>query len=717
MSLLAPAPGPRANRDVFNEDAPQAGADGAEEDEAPDAIDVAFLANQARRANAFRRDGLFTDVTVRVGDACFPCHKVQLCAASDFFRALFASPMRDAATGDVVLEEMPADAVAEVLDFVASGACALTPANVVPVLAASDRLAVVELRERCSRYLQRHLCVDNAVGAFDLGHSLALPRLREAALRVALEQFEALALHESFLGAPLALVEPVLASDELRAREETVFEALSRWTAHDPDRRTAAATELLPLVRMPLCAPCFLSARVETDPLFQLPACQELLLEAYEHLNIPRDLQRMQQLCHPRGTRADWPFFRAVFSEIFGPRPPALQPGGAAQPGPELPDELGAEAAAPGPGGALRRAKGLQACGTRRRRRLALPNDSTMTPALRAHVRTIKSVCVDESRGWLYTGSWDHTANKWGIHTGVCLLTFEGHKQDIIGMHLSRDKDRLFTCADRVRCWCVHDGACLVAYGSSTFYCAITSPLALFAGQYDGQILVFDLDGPEGLGASAPILRGSRGAAPRAPRAEVRNPSRVFAGHLSGVMAFDLRGDLLVSASIDTFARAWSVESGACTARFVGHNAQLRAVQIWRDTVITGAYDHTVRQWDLESGALLRVFQGHSDVIRALVVGVDVMSCYLWSASSDGSVRQWDLETGSQVHRIAAHRDGVFALAHADGVLYTGSADNTAKRFDLHTGHCVMTFPRETGAHASGRGVPGPASPLWPLHQ
>lgn len=314
--------------------------------------------------------------------------------------------------------------------------------------------------------------------------------------------------------------------------------------------------------------------------------------------------------------------------------------------------------------------------------------------------------------GWLYTGSWDHTACKWGIHTGACLLTFEGHQQDLIWIHLVSSRNRLFTCADRVRCWDVLTGACVAAFGLSTFYCAVTSDDdLLYAAQYDGQILVFNLDA-----AWAPLDEG-RDISYRVPRTEIHNPTQTLVGHVSGVMAFDMRGDLLVSASIDTCARAWSRASGGCTARFVGHNAQLRAVQIWRDTVITGAYDHTIRQWDLESGSQLRVFQGHSDVIRALVVGVDVMSCFLWSASSDGSVRQWDLERGLQVHRINAHQDGVFALAHADGVLYTGSADNTAKRFDLHTGQCVMTFPKSASAGtADGAGAPSTGDGLlWPV--
>lgn len=132
-----------------------------------------------------------------------------------------------------------------------------------------------------------------------------------------------------------------------------------------------------------------------------------------------------------------------------------------------------------------------------------------------------------------------------------------------------------------------------------------------------------------------------------------------------------------------------------------------------RPYVVDYAYDQTIRQWDLETGAQIRIFLGHTDAIRAIVVGVDHMSCFMFSASSDGTVRKWDLESGALVHRLSAHDESIFALAHADGVLYTGSADCTAKRFDLSSGTCIMTFPRkehEGGSRDSRARNPGPPS-------
>jgi len=710
-----------------------------------DSVDRAFLANQARRIASCRARGQLTDFTVAVGGERFACHRLSLCAGSAFFRALFSSPMRDSSSDEIILEEVDANTFGDVLEYLSSGRCVLTPDNVVTILAAADRLAIVELRERCTRFLERNLTSDNAFAAYEVASSLSLARLKEAALRVTMEQFEVAGTLEAFTQCSAEFLEQLFCSDELRAREEQVVSALARWLAHAPEARTDAATHLLQYVRFSLCDLTFLEDEVEKGPLMSLEPCRTLLVEAYAHLGCDAGLRRIGDPAQGRSSGgAGW--LRDVFDLLSPGASEAFFATGHArtQGAVPLPPE------------------------SRRRRRMASTLDSIPLPSAHAHVRTIKAVCVDEEAGttrggagehntsacginavvnavslhsmlaacarprastadvcWrshasprlvspvpvvaaprascpvglLYTGSWDNTAKKWGIRTGVCLLTFSGHKQDVIGMHLCRELERLFTCADRVRCWNVNDGSCVSVFGASTFYCAISDATTLYAAQYDGMILRFDLPAENAANRERRGMLASGAATPPACE-EIRQAAHVLVGHESGVMGFDMRGDLLVSASIDSTAKAWSRSSGECVREFVGHASQLRAVQIWRDSVITGSYDQTIRQWDIETGAQLRVFQGHTDAIRAIVVGVDFMACYMWSASSDGTVRQWDLESGDQVQRLSAHDESVFAIAHADGVLYTGSADCTAKRFDLSTGQCIMTFP-STRCHAA----------------
>ncbi|KAJ1627182.1 BTB/POZ protein [Pavlovales sp. CCMP2436] len=190
-----------------------------------DSVDLLYLAAQARRISNYQSQAMLTDVIVRVDGHSFPCHRLQLCASSAFFRALFASSMRDAGS-DVELLELEAATFSSVLAYIYSGQSTLTPHTVVAILAAADRLAIIELREHCTRFLQRNLTAENALGAHAVASTLSLARLRESALRVALEQFDEVRAQEGFVECSSDFLSRLYGSDELRAKEENVVDSL-----------------------------------------------------------------------------------------------------------------------------------------------------------------------------------------------------------------------------------------------------------------------------------------------------------------------------------------------------------------------------------------------------------------------------------------------------------------------------------------------------------
>jgi WD40 repeat protein len=160
------------------------------------------------------------------------------------------------------------------------------------------------------------------------------------------------------------------------------------------------------------------------------------------------------------------------------------------------------------------------------------------------HTSCVKSIAVIGDH--VYTGCWDFLIKKWDARSGACLLTFAGHRQDIIGIAVSGR--HLFSCGDYCRLWDTQTGEQLATFGLGTYYCAIANSTHVFAARANGAIEVFAY----AHASSGEVL--VTGA--------VAVPDRVLAGHTAGVMDFELRGDLLISASIDRTARAWSVSSG-----------------------------------------------------------------------------------------------------------------------------------------------------------
>ena len=69
----------------------------------------------------FRRQGLFTDVELRVGDRQFFAHQLILSCHSEFFLNLFQSGMKECQEGVINFPDMEADVFTALLDYIYTG--------------------------------------------------------------------------------------------------------------------------------------------------------------------------------------------------------------------------------------------------------------------------------------------------------------------------------------------------------------------------------------------------------------------------------------------------------------------------------------------------------------------------------------------------------------------------------------------------------------------
>jgi len=335
----------------------------------------------------------------------------------------------------------------------------------------------------------------------------------------------------------------------------------------------------------------------------------------------------------------------------------------------------------------LRRTSGLwsSAPGRLARRVLSAAGDVALTrlPLLDyasrsrdwGHKACIKSIVAIGDH--VYTGCWDYTVKQWDIHTGECLHTYVGHTQDIIGIACSGRY--VFSCGDHCRMWDTATGEAVAIFGVGTYYAAVASRTHVYAAKANGDIEAFQFRGADG---GLAVQRGS-----------TVMHARRLEGHTAGVMDFDLRGDVLVSASIDRTARAWTLDAHECAQVFEGHHDALRCCALWRDSLLTGSLDSTIRQWALASGACLVTITDHCDFVRALAVVGDS----LYSGSEDCSIIEWALaeeheQPPAPVRTLGVHDSGVFALCEHRGELFSGSKDCDCRRWDLARGAVLQEY-------------------------
>lgn len=225
-----------------------------------------------------REQRKLVDVVVQAGGTDFHCHRAVLAATSEYWDALFASGMRDAAADRIVLDDVLGTIFSSVLDFIYEGRCVIEQPRALDLLEAAARLQVRHLVERLSEVLVGTLCADNALQIWQVAERLALASLVTAAVETALGSVETLAIAD----ATLEQMATLLCDDRLAVPcEEDAFTAVTRWFAsgqHTVDEPTLLG--LLRHVRFALMPSDFIQASVRAWPVMQSTAGRELLLDA-----------------------------------------------------------------------------------------------------------------------------------------------------------------------------------------------------------------------------------------------------------------------------------------------------------------------------------------------------------------------------------------------------------------------------------------------------
>jgi WD40 repeat protein len=102
-----------------------------------------------------------------------------------------------------------------------------------------------------------------------------------------------------------------------------------------------------------------------------------------------------------------------------------------------------------------------------------------------------------------------------------------------------------------------------------------------------------------------------------------------------------------------------------------------------------------VRIWDIETGVCIRTLKGHICWIVALAVLNDGM---LASGSTDNTVRIWSYHSGECLWTLHAESGKVIRTLAAlkDGTLAAGSDDGSIRIWNVIDGECLRTLFADT---------------------
>ena len=127
-------------------------------------------------------EGRFSDVVVVAEEREFPVHRVILSQRSDVFRAMFDVDMTERQNRRVVIEDLSADTVSDLLTFIYTDSAPNVNKLAMELLAAAEKYNISRLKAVCEAELAKSLTVDNVIDRLLESEKYRADQLKAAAL-------------------------------------------------------------------------------------------------------------------------------------------------------------------------------------------------------------------------------------------------------------------------------------------------------------------------------------------------------------------------------------------------------------------------------------------------------------------------------------------------------------------------------------------------------
>jgi WD40 repeat protein len=211
---------------------------------------------------------------------------------------------------------------------------------------------------------------------------------------------------------------------------------------------------------------------------------------------------------------------------------------------------------------------------------------------LEGHENYITSVLIEDN--YVLSSSADMTIRKWNMSTCECQLVFMGHESTVNKMLCTGDFIFSVSYDKKARCWDFDTGECV----------------RIFTGHKNNVTSIL-------------FIRGERISKKKTNKfgSIIQNSNESSKSDFYQTENEEVQ-DLIITGSLDSLAKSWSVHSGDCVHTFRGHQAGITSLVTDepKKTLFTGSADHNIISWDIHSAQILKTFSGHQNIVIHLFV-------------------------------------------------------------------------------------------------
>ncbi|VDN05304.1 unnamed protein product [Thelazia callipaeda] len=234
----------------------------------------------------FRDEKFMCDVEIEVGGTVFNAHRYVLAAAIPYFRSMFSSDMIESRQNRIVVQDIPASAFKQLLDFAYTSKVHINSDNAQQLLFAASILQMDTVCGACQRFLTQYLTTTNCLSIRQFAEQHNCVSLMSSVDDFAVEHFPELRVLPDFMQIPFSYLVDLLRSSDLKVNnEQEVFETVIFWVEENIEERKKCLPDLLALVRLPqLPIAYFLNNVIKHPLIMECVRCRDLVADAMSEM-------------------------------------------------------------------------------------------------------------------------------------------------------------------------------------------------------------------------------------------------------------------------------------------------------------------------------------------------------------------------------------------------------------------------------------------------
>ncbi|VDK47717.1 unnamed protein product [Anisakis simplex] len=236
--------------------------------------------------NRFRLHNFMCDIEIEVEGNIFAAHRCVLAAAIPYFNSMFMSDMREARQKRVVIQDIPANAFRQLLEFAYTSHVSISGDNVQQLLYTASILQMDTVCAACQSFLIQNLTILNCLSIRQFAEQYNCVALLSSVDDFAMEHFAELRKLPEFLMIPIEHLLDMLRSSDLKVNnEQEVFELAMEWVGKAEQERKKHLPEILANIRLPLLPITYFLNEVIKHPLVvENVRCRDLVGEAMSEI-------------------------------------------------------------------------------------------------------------------------------------------------------------------------------------------------------------------------------------------------------------------------------------------------------------------------------------------------------------------------------------------------------------------------------------------------